>query len=198
MQFVNEVKSALWYFTISARSAEQMGGFLFLIIWAPGTLVTVMSVVGMCMSSERDRGGCRNFGTSGQRMIWTVSAIGILWACLVLIPLFVILSAFSIPLSSTCNSLASAHEESYFRAVLGNTVMEKQLPNMTDIVIDCLILNKSVFKYYSNRVEAAFQPIQNPKYQVSGSLLKKYFSTDVPAAPFQRSIGTFPLLNTQI
>ncbi len=187
MLFVKEVARVFWYFKIPA---ENISGLLFGIMWAPGWLISVMLTVGVYMTQHKSRGRYRNFGTIGQRLIWTALAIGILWVCIVVLPLFAILSIFSIPLSSTCNSLASAHEESYLRAVLHNTtVIDGERSNLTDIVIDCLLLNRSVSKYYSKSAEAAFQAFKHSSYQISGSLMKEFFSIENQTAPFKHSRG---------
>ena len=188
MLLANAIDSAFWYFRFPVSYAEKSSGLLFGIIWAPGWFVLFMLVVGMCMAPYKG-----SKGTRGQYLIWTVFAIGVLWVCIVLLPLFAMLSIFSIPLSSTCNSLARAHEVSYLREVFGNSipsVADGPESNTTDIIIDCLLLDKSVAKYYSNDLEAAFRLFQSPNYQISSSVMNLYFSIETQAAPFKYMRGS--------
>ena len=74
--FVNEVCGVFWYFKILAINAQHITGVLCSIVWAPGCLVSVTFSVGMYMTLHKNRGGCRNIGTIGQRLISTVFAIG--------------------------------------------------------------------------------------------------------------------------
>ncbi len=189
MQSVDEVAEHFKYFNLDA---VNVNGLLFGVVWVPGWVILALFKIGTGMTSFQDRGSTRNLGMRGQHLIWTAFVFGILWVCVVVLPLFTFLSLFSIPLSSTCNALARAHEESFWRAVLGKTLDgQEHIPlNMTDIIIDCLLLNKGVSKYYTKSTEAAFQLLQNPKYQIPGSVINEYFSIEAQAAPFKISTGT--------
>jgi hypothetical protein len=187
MLFANEVDRIFQHLKTPALIAANAGGLLFGI----GFFVSIVLVLGISMASRKDRGGCRNFGTSGQRLIWAAFVLGIVWVCAVVLPLFAVLSIFSIPLSSTCKALDSGHEESYLRAVLENAVTEYQGPNMAEMIISCLLLNRSVSKYYSNDIDSVFQSLQHPKGQISGSMMKKYFAIEGQTAPFKESRGEF-------